>query len=61
MRQAEGKEENYFVNPINSFLFIKHLTIEWYPIEEILPIGNLVKFLIFYFIFLLSRFNQKHK
>ncbi|CAF4311811.1 unnamed protein product [Rotaria socialis] len=27
--RAKVKEEKYFSNPINSFLFIKHLTIEW--------------------------------
>jgi hypothetical protein len=40
MRQAQGKE-NYFSNPINSYIFIKHLTIDWCPIEELLPIGKL--------------------
>ncbi len=39
IRQAQGNEEYYFGNPINSHLFIKHLTSDWYNIEEILPAG----------------------
>ncbi|CAF3704453.1 unnamed protein product [Rotaria socialis] len=35
IRQAQGKEENYFGNPINAYLFTKHLTVDWYGIEEI--------------------------
>ncbi|CAF4135447.1 unnamed protein product, partial [Rotaria magnacalcarata] len=31
--RAKGKEEKYFSNPINSYLFIKHLTIEWNHIK----------------------------
>ncbi|CAM4974843.1 unnamed protein product [Rotaria socialis] len=31
--RAKGNEENYFSNPINSYLFIKHLTIEWNHIK----------------------------
>ena len=39
IRQAQGNEEYYFGNPINSYLFIKHLTSDWYNIEETLPAG----------------------
>ena len=39
IRQAQGNEEYYFGNPINSYLFIKHLTSDWYNIEDILPAG----------------------
>ncbi|CAF0759590.1 unnamed protein product [Rotaria sordida] len=35
IRQAQGKEEIYFGNPVNAHLFIKHLTVDWYGIEEI--------------------------
>ncbi|CAF3363110.1 unnamed protein product [Rotaria socialis] len=31
--RAKGNEEKYFSNPINSYLFIKHLTIEWNHIK----------------------------
>ncbi|CAF1329145.1 unnamed protein product [Adineta ricciae] len=37
IRQAQGNEEYYFGNPVNSYLFIKHLTADWYNIEELLP------------------------
>ena len=40
IRQAQGNEEYYFGNPINAYLFIKHLTAEWYGIEELLPSGR---------------------
>lgn len=42
LRQAQGNEEYYFGNPVNSHLFIKHLTADWYNIEEMLPKGNTV-------------------
>ena len=35
IRQAQGNEENYFGNPVNAHLFVKHLTADWYNIEEI--------------------------
>ncbi|CAF0905886.1 unnamed protein product [Adineta ricciae] len=35
IRQAQGNPERYFGNPVNSYLFIKHLTVEWYNVEEI--------------------------
>lgn len=41
IRQAQSNEEYYFGNPVNSHLFIKHLTADWYKIEEILPQGNI--------------------
>ncbi|CAF3338903.1 unnamed protein product [Rotaria socialis] len=34
LSQARGKEEQYFSNPINVYLFFKHLTTEWYHIKE---------------------------
>ncbi|CAF3797201.1 unnamed protein product [Rotaria sp. Silwood1] len=37
IRQAQGNEEYYFGNPVNSYLFIKHLTNDWNNIEETLP------------------------
>ncbi|CAF4241633.1 unnamed protein product [Rotaria sp. Silwood2] len=37
IRQAQGNEEYYFGNPVNSYLFIKHLTTDWNSIEDILP------------------------
>ncbi|CAF0977447.1 unnamed protein product [Adineta ricciae] len=37
IRQAQSNEEYYFGNPVNSYLFIKHLTADWYNIEELLP------------------------
>lgn len=40
IRQAQGNEEYYFGNPINSHLFIKHLTADWYNTEELLPKGK---------------------
>ncbi len=40
IRQAQGNEEYYFGNPVNAYLFIKHLTAEWYNIEELLPAGK---------------------
>jgi hypothetical protein len=47
IRQAQGKEDYYFGNPVNAYLFIKHLTVDWYAIEEIAAPGKLV-------------FNSKH-
>jgi hypothetical protein len=44
IRQAQGKEDSYFGNPINAYLFIKHLTVEWYNIEEIVSPGKLISF-----------------
>ncbi|CAF0962953.1 unnamed protein product [Adineta steineri] len=44
IRQAQGNEEYYFGNPVNSYLFIKHLTAEWYNIEELLPANFSQKF-----------------
>lgn len=40
IRQAQGNEEFYFGNPVNAYLFIKHLTVDWYAIEELLPKGT---------------------
>jgi hypothetical protein len=40
IRQAQGNEEYYFGNPVNAYLFIKHLTADWYNIEELLPAGT---------------------
>ncbi|CAF1240071.1 unnamed protein product [Rotaria sordida] len=57
IQQAEGKEESYISNPINSYLLVKHLTTEWNPIEKILPTGNLVKPFTSYFILTASRFD----
>ncbi|CAF3748838.1 unnamed protein product [Rotaria sordida] len=37
IRQAQRNEDYYFGNPVNAYLFIKHLTIDWNNIEEILP------------------------
>ncbi|CAF3520069.1 unnamed protein product [Rotaria socialis] len=37
IRQAQGNEEYYFGNPVNSYLFIKHLTADWNNIEQLLP------------------------
>ncbi|CAF1269041.1 unnamed protein product [Rotaria magnacalcarata] len=34
LSQARGKEEQYFSNPINVYLFFKHLTTEWYHIKD---------------------------
>ncbi len=42
IRQAQGKEDFYFGNPVNAYLFIKHLTAEWYGIEEIVSAGKLI-------------------
>ncbi|CAF4694094.1 unnamed protein product [Rotaria sp. Silwood1] len=39
IRQAQDKEEIYFGNPVNAYLFIKHLTVDWYGIEEIVYHG----------------------
>ncbi|CAF4190521.1 unnamed protein product, partial [Rotaria sordida] len=57
IQQAQGKEESYISNPINSYLLVKHLTTEWNPIEKILPTGNLVKPFTSYFILTSSRFD----
>ncbi|UJR35641.1 hypothetical protein I4U23_028391 [Adineta vaga] len=35
IRQAQGDTDRYFGNPVNAYLFIKHLTVEWYSVEEI--------------------------
>ena len=43
IRQAQGNEEQYFGNPINAYLFIKHLTAEWYRIEEIVSSGEFIE------------------
>jgi hypothetical protein len=42
---VKGHEAFYFGNPVNSYLFIKHLTTDWSNIEKMLPPGfkNLVK------------------
>jgi hypothetical protein len=40
MHQAQGNEEYYFGNPVNSYVFIKHLTDDWNNIREILPAGK---------------------
>lgn len=40
IRQAQGNEDNYFGNPVNAYLFTKHLTAEWYAIEEIVSTGK---------------------
>ncbi|CAM4773713.1 unnamed protein product [Rotaria magnacalcarata] len=37
IRQAQGNEEYYFGNPVNSYLFIKHLATDWNNIEKLLP------------------------
>jgi len=42
IRQAQGKEDFYFGNPVNAYLFIKHLTADWYAIEEIVSSGKFV-------------------
>ncbi len=42
IRQAQGNEDQYFGNPVNAYLFIKHLTPDWYAIEEIVSSGKLV-------------------
>jgi hypothetical protein len=41
--QTQGKEEQYFSNPINAYLFIKHLTIEWYRIKTMIPPGIFIQ------------------
>jgi Prolyl 4-Hydroxylase alpha-subunit, N-terminal region len=40
IRQAQGKENNYFGNPVNAHLFIKHLTADWYTVEETIAPGK---------------------
>ena len=42
IRQAQGNEDQYFGNPVNAFLFIKHLTPDWHAIQEIVSAGNLI-------------------
>ncbi|CAF1572864.1 unnamed protein product, partial [Adineta steineri] len=34
IRQAQGNGDYYFGNPVNAYLFIKHLTVDWYTVEE---------------------------
>jgi len=40
LRQAQGNEDQYFGNPVNAHLFVKHLTVDWYAIEEIASAGR---------------------
>jgi hypothetical protein len=40
IRQAQDNEENHFSNPINAYLFIKHLTLDWHNIANLLPNGK---------------------
>lgn len=40
LRQARGNEEFYFGNPVNAFLFIKHLTVDWDAVQKLLPNGK---------------------
>ena len=42
IRQAQGNEDQYFGNPVNAYLFIKHLTPDWYTIEEIVSPGKII-------------------
>ncbi len=42
IRQAQDNEDQYFGNPVNAFLFIKHLTPDWYAIKEIVSPGKLI-------------------
>ncbi len=47
--QAQGKEEEYFGNPIHAYFFIKHLSIEWDQVKELKPLGELMESLcVFY-------------
>jgi hypothetical protein len=43
LSQAQGKEEQYFSNPINVLIFIRHLTAEWYGIKEIPSLGTFIQ------------------
>jgi hypothetical protein len=47
--QAQGKEEQYFGNPINTYLFIKHLTLEWDQIKEMVSPGTFIKSIFSFF------------
>lgn len=44
IRQAKGREDVYFGNPVNAHLFTKHLTVDWYGIEEIASNGKYTLF-----------------
>jgi hypothetical protein len=41
--QAQSKVVEYFSNPINAYLFIKHLTVEWYQIKNMAPSGTITE------------------
>ena len=43
INQAKGNEDYYFGNPVNSYLFIKHLTVEWNNIQALLSQGLNIK------------------
>jgi hypothetical protein len=43
LSQAQGKEEQYFGNPINVFVFMRHLTAEWYHIKEMPSPGTFIQ------------------
>jgi hypothetical protein len=61
--QAQGKEEHYFGNPINTYLFIKHLTVEWDLIKKMVSPGTFIKSILIFLIDLircLSRSKQDH-
>jgi hypothetical protein len=43
LSQAQNKVVEYFSNPINAYLFIKHLTVEWYQIKNMPPSGTIIE------------------
>ncbi|CAF0724352.1 unnamed protein product [Didymodactylos carnosus] len=40
VRQAQQDSDHYFGNPVNAYLFIKHLTAEWYAVEDLIKPEN---------------------